>query len=276
MTDATFMIAPDLAVRVQNAGLFVSRGVGIHPDRRIDSHELIFVREGVLGIAEEERRFEVRAGEALILWPGRRHYGTIPYAPELSFYWIHFVVDNAAGGRGDAIRVAQNVRVARPDHLTWLLRRFLEDQQSGDLDRVSASLLLLQMLREASLPERAGEHDGGGGALSLASKADGYIRTHFELPLSASLIASELNCNANYLNVAYRRCYGITVTEAIHGHRMRHARRLLTDGDGNIDEVARACGFTDTGYFRRLFHRSEGMSPKAFRRLYARVHLNTM
>ncbi|MEG2115024.1 MAG: AraC family transcriptional regulator, partial [Hafnia sp.] len=36
-------IALDLPIRVQNGGLFISRGIGVHPSRKLSSWELIFV-----------------------------------------------------------------------------------------------------------------------------------------------------------------------------------------------------------------------------------------
>jgi hypothetical protein len=75
---------PRLPVQTLNGGLFISRGQGTHPDRVIGSWELIFVREGVLRVEEEQKPFKVGAGESLLLWPGRRHRGTGEYPPDLS------------------------------------------------------------------------------------------------------------------------------------------------------------------------------------------------
>ena len=58
-----------MPIRATNGGLFVSRGVGMHPRRVIDSFELIYVKRGVLAIEECGRRFDVGAEETLILWP---------------------------------------------------------------------------------------------------------------------------------------------------------------------------------------------------------------
>ncbi|HBC9258444.1 TPA: AraC family transcriptional regulator, partial [Escherichia coli] len=57
-----------LPIKVQNGGLFISRGVGRHPARRLESWEIIFVEKGRLAIQEEERIFLVDAGESLLLW----------------------------------------------------------------------------------------------------------------------------------------------------------------------------------------------------------------
>ncbi|MGP0806328.1 AraC family transcriptional regulator, partial [Escherichia coli] len=48
-----------LPIKVQNGGLFISRGVGRHPARRLESWEIIFVEKGRLAIQEEERIFLV-------------------------------------------------------------------------------------------------------------------------------------------------------------------------------------------------------------------------
>jgi len=263
-----------LAVEAHNGGLFVSRGRGIHPDRVIDSHELIFVREGVLGIQEEERRFKVGAGQTLLLWPGRRHRGTEPYAPGLSFYWVHFAI-NDGDAAGVTLDVPDHATVSRPDHLAELFRRFLDDQEAGRLRPVQAGLLLMLMLCEVSHSDAAGPSVEKNAAV-LAGRADAYLHTHFHTQISTSSLARELGCNPDYLGRVFRSVYGRTPTEAIHWRRLRHARRMLLESDRNVEEISRACGFGDVRYFRRLFKRQEGMTPLAFRHLYAQMHVNTL
>jgi AraC-like DNA-binding protein len=266
---------PRLPVRAYNGGLFISRGQGSHPDRVIGSWELIFVREGVLMVEEEEERFEVGPGESLLLWPGRRHRGSREYPPDLSFYWIHFSFrDWEASFPDPSITVPQHTTVTRPNHLTELFRRFLDDQEAGRLQPLSASLLLMLMLCEVS-DSRPVARVVKGNAAVLAQRAEAHIRTHFHAPIRTSVLASELGCNPDYLGRVFRRVYGLTPTEFIHRRRVRHARRMLIESDRNVEEISRACGFKDVGYFRRLFKRHEGMTPLAFRRMYAQMHVNT-
>ncbi|GDL41866.1 transcriptional regulator [Escherichia coli] len=90
-----------LPIKVQNGGLFISRGVGRHPARRLESWEIIFVEKGRLTIQEEERIFLVDAGESLLLWPNRQHVGVEDFPADLKFYWLHFEVkapDSALAG----------------------------------------------------------------------------------------------------------------------------------------------------------------------------------
>ena len=47
--------------------------------------------------------------------------------------------------------------------------------------------------------------------------------------------------------------------------RMAQSRRLLADTDLPIQEVARRVGIGDPGYLSRLFRRTHGTSPRAWR-----------
>lgn len=265
------ILSGTLPVQAENAGLFVSRGVGRHPDRAISSYELIFVRQGQLAMFEEERQFTISAGETLLLWPNRRHGGITGYPTDLRFYWIHFQLTDT--GRCLALPPPHTI-VARPDRLTTYYRAFLDDQESGTDNSISAALLVMLMLAEV-----AHAHGGAaaiqGSRLRLAQRADTYIRLHYASPINTSQMADTLDCHPDYLGRVFTAVYGYTLTEAIHRQRLRQARQLLMDGESNITQIAGQCGFTDVGYFRRLFRRYEGMSPVAYRDLYARVHVNS-
>jgi AraC-like DNA-binding protein len=49
-------------------------------------------------------------------------------------------------------------------------------------------------------------------------------------------------------------------------YRVYQAKLLLKNSQKTITEIALAVGFTDSGYFSRVFNRQTGMSPEAFRR----------
>jgi len=269
-------IKGSLPVVPQNAGLFISRGEGIHPTRVIGSYELIFVRQGRLGMFEGRRRFELGAGQTLLLWPRRKHGGTIPYPPDLSFYWIHFTLKSGAVKSRPAslFTVPQLATLRRPERLIELFRRFLDDQESGCLTPVNGACLIIQMLTEVSRNFKNTMHENSS-SIVLASRAEDYIRTHFDKSISARDIARTLRCNPDYLGRIFHLAFDCTLTARLHQRRIQKAKSLLLDGKLNIDEIAQACGFNDTVFFRRIFERQCDITPLAFRKLYARIHVNT-
>ena len=110
---------------------------------------------------------------------------------------------------------------------------------------------------------------------NLAIQAQTLITRNFREALSTSLIARKLHCNPDYLGRIYRQTYGCNPTEGIHRARMKHAKNLLLLTSMNVNEIALACGYEDSDYFRKVFRRFFDMQPRRFRTLHARQHLNS-
>lgn len=261
-----------LPLRVENGGLFISRGVGSHPARRLDSWEVIFVERGCLQIREEGVLFSVGAGESLLLKPGRRHVGEGTFPSDLRFYWLHFRFDGQPQG-GDLVSIPQQVSVDEPQYIIALFRQFLTEQESMHRSIALECMLLLILQRLAVAGSQEKNSDGPGQA--LAWKAQQIIRTRFHLPMSTSSLAKALHCNADYLGRVYRRAFRLTLTEAIHRQRVLAAEKLLLSDSRSLSEVASRCGFSDSGYFRKIFHKYTGLTPAAWKRRYCKEHINS-
>ena len=261
-------VTPRIGLEVLSCGLFISNGQGRHPDRVLSTYELIVVRQGTLSILEDDVRFEVEPGHALVLFPGRRHRGTSRFPPELSFYWIHFTAK--AYRQRQRLAIPQLVKVARPHCVAELFHRYLDDQEARRLDPLYASVLLLQILCEVVRPPE--QVQGSGAALS--GRAEAYVAHHFSEKLSTARIAHALRVNPDYLNRTFRKLRNMTLTEHIHRRRLQDACAMLRETADSISEVAVACGYPDPGYFRRVFKRYHGTSPAAYRRLMARAYVN--
>ena len=259
-------------LQAAEAGLFISRGRGRHVDRIAPHFDLIFVREGLLEVYEEDRLFRVGAGETLLLWPERHHWGAARYLPGVAFYWIHFTLTQMSEETGKAMTMPQQMRVSRPYRLEQLFDQYLEDSQRGYFHAAQANTLLQLILLEIAAPHPPEPEKL---ADPLAVRALSYIQAHFTFPLNASEVARQANCNPDYLARLFREAYSMTLTQSIHQHRLTAAKRMLVGTDKNIDEIAREVGFADAGYFGRLFKRLEGMTAFAYRRQYARTYIMT-
>ncbi|MFH7928168.1 helix-turn-helix domain-containing protein [Enterobacter roggenkampii] len=259
-------------VKVQNGGLFISRGVGRHPARKLTSWEIIFVEKGTLTIQEENTVFDVKAGESLLLWPGRRHVGVGDFPAALKFYWLHFEVEHHLP-RLPNLAIEQHCRVRDAQYVISLFRQFLSEQEK--LQRsVALEIILLLILQQVSLSSGYEDNADEAGA-AMAWKAKQLIRTQFHLPLSTSQLAKALHCNADYLGRVFRRTFHLTLTEAIHRQRVRAAEKLLLNDSASLTEVARRCGFNDVGYFRQIFSKHTGLTPAVWKRRYCKEHINS-
>lgn len=264
-----------LPIKVQNGGLFISRGVGRHPARKLRSWEVIFVEKGTLAIQEEEQTFHLTAGDSLLLWPGRRHVGVEDFPADLKFYWLHFEVHAPLQPSSSLVQmgIPQQTTSYDPQYLTSLFRQFLNEQEQ--IQRSAAlEFILLLILQHLSLSAQHQEPKDEGGA-ALAWKAQQLIHTRYHLSLSTSILAKELHCNADYLGRVYRRVFHLTITEAVHRQRVRSAEKLLSNHARSLKEVAEQCGFTDVGYFRQIFRKHTGLTPAVWKRRYCKEHINS-
>jgi transcriptional regulator GlxA family with amidase domain len=57
----------------------------------------------------------------------------------------------------------------------------------------------------------------------------------------------------------------------VHALRIEAARQVLESGAGSVDDVGYGVGYEDPTFFRRLFRRTTGLTPGAYRRKYARI-----
>lgn len=93
-----------------------------------------------------------------------------------------------------------------------------------------------------------------------------YIETHLAERLTLSTIAATARLSSRTLVRLFRKHVGASVVEFILGRRMARARELLLQPSGRTcAEIAFECGFGSVQHFNRIFRRSEGLSPTAWR-----------
>jgi AraC-like DNA-binding protein len=269
-------------IKAQNGGLFVSRGGAMHPTRVLNSHELIFVKQGELDLWEDSQVFHLETAQTLHLWPLRKHGSTKAMPPDLKFYWIHFEVEDQTDDpmwpsdqdRTPIVNMPQVTTINQPEKLERLFRLFLDDQETGVLQPYAANLLTTLMLLEVaqSSEEKIANVDD---LNAVATWAHTYIGINYDRSITTGKIAEALGYNPDYLGRVYRKVYGCTLTDAIHRRRVHKACDYLLDTQMTIDQIAEKCGFTDPDYFRRIFRRYMQISPGEYRNEYSRIHVNT-
>ena len=92
-----------------------------------------------------------------------------------------------------------------------------------------------------------------------------YLHEHYAEPISRWDLAQHVCISEDYLTYCFRQELGTTPMQYLQRYRVNQAKLLLKNSQKSITEIALDVGFSDSGYFSRVFHRQTGMYPEAFR-----------
>jgi AraC-like DNA-binding protein len=245
-----------------------------------------FERDGG-ALVSAGRRWDARAGDLFVVPPGLVMSGEdldalaaaggwgvafTPYAlgadaPGSLLSW-HSHPLLSAFVQGDAT-TALRFNVPREQRSGWTARlraldRELHGRRPGFREAVLSHLTLL--LVEVARLTRDVPGDLRRNDQPLLAEVFEVIEQRYQGPLSLRDVAREVNLTPGYLTTVVRRRTGRTVLEWIAERRIAEARRLLVETDRSVEEIGRAVGYDDTGYFIRVFRRFHAITPLAWRR----------
>ncbi len=245
------------------AGLFQTNEVWIHPQRIIDTYEIILVTAGVVSLFEDETAYELHPGQLLVLRPGRRHGGLRESRTETSFFWIHFQSDEPAPLPCSPIQPDDSAR------LNSLCRQLLHVANAPGYPSYAAQaafeLLYCELLRACE--ERKG-------ASRLVDETAEWIRINSSRRLSARDAAAHAGYHPDYLSTLFKAAYALSLKQYIAAERMKLVRnQLLTTADP-IKTIALRLNFQSEEHLIHYFRYHEGLSPTQYRNLYDHTHLN--
>jgi len=103
-------------------------------------------------------------------------------------------------------------------------------------------------------------------AQRLVRSAMAYLHEHFAEQISRREIAQHIGITEDHLTFCFRQELGTTPVAYLQRYRVNQAKRLLKESQLSITEIASQVGFSDSGYFSRIFRRETGSSPEAYRR----------
>jgi AraC-like DNA-binding protein len=97
-------------------------------------------------------------------------------------------------------------------------------------------------------------------------KAKAMIEARIETGVPVEEIARECRLSRSYFSRAFRRSTGVPPHGWLAALRLEKAKRLLSQAEARIADVALECGFADQSHLTRSFSAQLGITPAAWRR----------
>jgi LacI family transcriptional regulator len=99
------------------------------------------------------------------------------------------------------------------------------------------------------------------------SRAVRFIREHIGQSFSVADLVRGVSVSRRWLEYRFQQHFGRSPHEYISEARVDRVKHLLAEAKhGSLEQVAKACGFSDTRNLRLVFRRLTGMSPSEYRR----------
>lgn len=124
-----------------------------------------------------------------------------------------------------------------------------------------------ERLRE-QMEDRSGQVDAPAVPVSIGER----LQEKLNFPdqeidnMSLDKLARELEISPQYLSVVFKDTLGVTFIGYMTQRRMNYAARLLRDEHKSVQETAQLCDYSDLTYFKRLFKKTMGISPREYAR----------
>lgn len=248
-------------VRYCGAGKFISHGEWIHPDRVIDSYEIIFVTKGEVYINENNVEYLLKKNEILVLQPALRHYG-YRSSTNTEFFWLHWY------GSPKLPPYMKHRKIANPYGISIYLRQILEArvmQKSSEALDYLTRLVLIEFYSNSHKPN----------VNHIAEKISAWLDTNSHLAITDTQIAAQFGYNVDYLNRMFKANFSKTLKQYVNDNRMKYIKNLMLCEDLTLKEIAEKSGFAEYKYFLKFFKYHEGITPTQFFNQNAKLHINS-
>ncbi|MDE5683295.1 MAG: AraC family transcriptional regulator [Muribaculaceae bacterium] len=187
-----------------------------------------------------------------------------------TIYWVHFcgaLATRFADGspvRG-AIEPADNSRIGeRLKLFEELYDAFSQAMVPGY--QAYASMCLYHYLASFTMLEQyrhmAGPADG---SRSFISRVMHYMNENVHRTLTLEQLSEHFRYSPSRFSAIFRAETGMSPMSCFMRTKVQHACAYLELSDLKINEISLRLGISDAAYFSRLFHRTMGMSPQAYR-----------
>ncbi len=171
------------------------------------------------------------------------------------------------------IRKAEyGIRILNPS--AELINRMLMLGTKRNLEKLSDFILILNELsgkKCLELSNSIGEFTSGLSDSRIVNDIFRYVAENFQERISLAGAASIASMQKSAFCRYFRRKTKKKFSEFVNEIRITHARKLLTETDKSVKEVAYECGYESNSYFNRQFKVSCNMSPFDFRKNFRPV-----
>lgn len=251
----------------------------LHRPHRHSFYHLVLFTEGTGNHTIDFVKFRVKPFQAYFMTPGQVHGWD--FKGKVDGYIVHFsqsffkpflqdehYVNRFSFFRGiseeSVCQLPQSIQTEVVELFESILGE-LRNNSISSLDMVRMRLLELFITIDRHC-KKNGKHSLPQQKNQLLQRFLTLIDTQYIKIRLPKEYAQQLNITPNHLNAFVQDMLGKTAGEVIRDRILLEAKRLLTNANMTVAEIAYHLNFKDNAYFNRFFKKYTGQTPETFRK----------
>jgi AraC family transcriptional regulator, transcriptional activator of pobA len=251
----------------------------LHRPHRHSFYHLVLFTKGKGSHTIDFEKFPVQPYQIYFMIPGQVH--SWHFENGVEGYIVHFneelftsflqnghYLERFPFFRGNSADSVCLLPTASHHQVTALFEAMLEEVKEGkeqNLDMIRLKLLELFIAVERSCHYKNVRHIPQQ-KMQLLKSFQHLIDKHFRTIRLPREYAELLYVTPNHLNALCQDLLGKTAGDLIRDRVLLEAKRLLTNADLTVTEIAYDLNFQDNSYFNRFFKKNIGVTPDDFRK----------
>lgn len=253
----------------------------LHRPHRHSFYHLVLFTKGKGSHTIDFEKYTVKPFQIYFMIPGQVH--SWHFEGEVDGYIVHFnerlvnsflendhYLERFSFFKGDATASVCQIPVGEHNNVTSLFESMLKEvkeRREQYLDVILMHLLQLFITIDRNC-KRNGTRTIAPQKLLLLRNFQQLIDKYFRTIKLPKEYADLLYITPNHLNALCTELLGKTAGDLIRDRILLEAKRLLTNADMSITEIAYDLNFQDNSYFNRFFKKNVGVTPDEFRKQF--------
>lgn len=242
----------------------------LQPDHYHGFFEIFYLYTGKCRFLLKDSVHHLEKGDLVFIAPGELHHSMYLPAINCEILTLYFKKEHIH--LADQLRLQSfmgSIPALYQEDFHHLLARMLSE--NSHIDEYSECFMtcylqevLLRLMRHSVMNEKDPDLLNARDAdIMLATK---YIYKNFQKPLTLEEVASVASLSPTYFSRKFKQTTGMGFKEYLNHVRLKHAQAALLTTNNTITDIALEYGFNDSNYFKDLFKKIYGKSPREFRR----------